>query len=490
LGAVKKVSKAILVGLAALVVLAGALVAGLNLFVQSPASQLQIQEELSGALRMPLKFVNIGVSPLGRLRITGITIPNAGVNFLEATSFDARFRLLPLLRGRLELTRMRMENPKILWMQSADGKWKLPEPERAAKISAENPPKAETAHAKSPFDVILGRIEVKGGGVDLVDKEHKHVATLANIHLFYDTLGADHFAGRFTVDQLTFAGAMSVEKLSSPFEYDGQSLNLSKIAAALAGGTLDGTLRLRSEKGSSPMETTLGFKNVDMDRLARQLGMPAGQATGLLAGQIALHGDAQKPEDLKGQATLDLRNAQFQQLELFQTIGQVLGLRELSDLRVKDGHGDFRLAGEKIVINKIALNTPDLQLTAEGMARRNKKLNLTAQLSVEEDLVQRLPGAVRDSFKPTDGGRRAINFAITGTVDRPRTDLLDKLIGQKINVQLGGLLHDIFGHGKPRDERGTKEGKAKEEGNSTTPPAEPPPAPAPIPAPQPAAPNP
>ncbi len=97
--AVKKVSKAILITLAIVLALGTALLVGLNLYVQSPGTQARIQTELSKALRLPLQLTNTSVTPWSDLRITGITIPSGGANFLEAASFTARYRLLPLLEG-------------------------------------------------------------------------------------------------------------------------------------------------------------------------------------------------------------------------------------------------------------------------------------------------------------------------------------------------------------------------------------------------------
>ncbi len=119
---VKKVSKAILIGLAVLVALGVALIVGLNLYIQSPGSQARIQEELSKLLRLPLKLTNVSVSPFGSLRVTGLTIPNGGANFLDAASFNARYRLLSLLQGKLVITEMNVESPKIVWIQAVDGK--------------------------------------------------------------------------------------------------------------------------------------------------------------------------------------------------------------------------------------------------------------------------------------------------------------------------------------------------------------------------------
>jgi hypothetical protein len=158
------------------------------------------------------------------------------------------------------------------------------------------------------------------------------------------------------------------------------------------------------------------------------------------------------------------------------------------------------MAGDKIYIEKLTLNTSDLQLAAKGTARTDKRLNLEAQLSVEEAASQHLPGMIRDNFLPIEGGRRAIAFTVTGTTDKPKTNLLDKLMGQKENNQLGSLLTNIFGGEKPKqdddktkkDDKKKKKDKEKEKAVQTgpTPPASNLVPTTPQPQPQPATPNP
>jgi hypothetical protein len=135
----------------------------------------------------------------------------------------------------------------------------------------------------------------------------------------------------------------------------------------------------------------------------------------------------------------------------------VLGLRQFSDLRVKDGLSELRLSGEKIYVERLLLNTADLQLSSKGIVRLDKRVTLEAQLSVEEALVNQLPGMVRESFVAAENGRRTIDFNISGTTEKPKTNLLDKLVGQKINAQFGDLLGSLFGRDKKDDEKKKKE---------------------------------
>lgn len=480
---VKKVSKAILIGLAVLAALGVALVVSLNLYIQSPGSQARIQEELSKSLRLPLKLTNVSVSPFGSLRITGITIPNGGANFLDAASFNARYRWLPLLHGELVITEMEVENPKIVWTETADGKWKLPQPEQAESVSGadanqklvkeeqekteEKKPKAEAEKAaeekKGNFAVIVQRFDIKGGSAELFDNAGKHVAVLSDVNMTYTSLTADHIEGTATIGKVVWTDSFTLENVNTPFKFADGAFNLSEIAAAFAGGTLQGKYHTHTEKDHSPFKIAVTFAKLDLDRLGTQMGAPAGQSVGTLGGQIEIHGDTNRSDRLEGEGRVDVRDAQFHQLDLFQNIGQILGMRELSDLRVHDGHSELRLAGEKILVEKLTLNTADLQLAAHGTARMDKRLNLEAELSAEDAVVQRLPGMIRDNFVPVDGGRHALSFVINGTVDKPKTNIMDKLIGQKINTQFGDVLGTIFGGDKPKpeDDKAKKEDKKK-----------------------------
>jgi hypothetical protein len=492
---VKKVSKAILIGLAALIVLVLALLVGLNLYVQSPGAQARIQEELSKALHMPLKLTNTSVSPWSDLRIAGITIPDGEANFLEAKAFTASYRLLPLLDSKLIITEMRVENPKIVLRQTKDGKWKLPEPEKAAEISREEsqpsavpglpvgtaavPPDAPVSEApareaekvvrkekkakkRSDFAVTVNRFEVKNGLVELLAHDLQHVAVFNEVNMTYTTLTPERVEGTATIGRAVWADGLTLENVRTPFSYAdaNQEFSLPEITAILAGGSLRGKYHSRKEAEHSPFTASAEFENIDVDRLVTQTGGEAGQATGEIRGQFALHGDTDRFEKAEGSGRLDLRDGQFRQLEFFQNIGQVLGLRELSNLRLKEGHSELRLSGDKIYVEKLLLTTSDLQLSSTGIVHLNKKVALEAQLSVEEALVKQLPGMVRDSFTVAADNRRAIDFKITGTTEKLKTNLLDKLIGQKVNAQFGDLLGSLFGSDrKPEEDK-----KKKEEG--------------------------
>ncbi|MDP9253730.1 MAG: hypothetical protein M3O66_02130, partial [Verrucomicrobiota bacterium] len=85
---------------------------------------------------------------------------------------------------------------------------------------------------------------------------------------------------------------------------------------------------------------------------------------------------------------------------------------------------------------------------ATGTITFSGKLRLESQLAVNEKIRGQLFRAIRDNFQPTnEPGFGAVAFQVSGTVDRPKTNLMDKLVGQDLK-DLGSVLNSLFGGGK------------------------------------------
>ncbi len=471
MSAVKKVSKAILIGLAVVVALVIALLVGLNLYVQSPGAQARIQEELSKALRLPLKITNTSVTPWSDLRITGISIPHGSANFLEAASFTARYRLLPLLDGKLIITEMQVEAPKVIWVQSPDGKWKLPgpeeqsvekPPEKPIEAKIENVAKTEKIRPvqKKNFAVIINRFDVKDGAFELLDKDRKHVATFTEVNMIYTKLTSEQVEGTATVGKVIWADGLTLENATTPFSFTSadHELSLPDIAATLAGGTVRGRYLSRAEGDHTMYTCAAKFERVDLDRFFTQSGGDARQATGELSGNFDMRGESGRKDKLTGTGHLTLRDGRFRQLGFFQTIGEVFNIRSLTDFRVSEGDAELHLSGQKILVERILLAATDLRVSAKGTIHLDKRVNLEAKLAAEDSLLQAIPSLFTDNFVRGEDGRRAITFNIGGTTDKLKTDLVERMKSQTINNQLGGLL-SLFGSNDKKEE----EKKKKEE---------------------------
>src|SRR3954468_19040809 len=145
MGRVLLITLGVFVGVALLILI------GVNLYVQSRGTQARIQQELSQRLGAPLRIQRISVTPWWGLKLTGITIPQTqpGVSpdFLTAKTFRLRIRFSSLFGGQLVIKEVSVINPKIVWAQTEDGKWKFP--------SRPPPPLPSPPPATEPSQIVV-----------------------------------------------------------------------------------------------------------------------------------------------------------------------------------------------------------------------------------------------------------------------------------------------------------------------------------------------
>src|SRR5207237_2723100 len=135
----RKLRRITFIAFAAVIALGAILLLGVNLYVQSHGTQAKIQQELSRRLGTRLEIRSMSVTPWGGLQLSGITIPQTSPagprHFLEAKTFRLRVRFLSLFSRRLVIKEVSLINPKVVWPQDAEGKWKLPK-SRGTKTAA------------------------------------------------------------------------------------------------------------------------------------------------------------------------------------------------------------------------------------------------------------------------------------------------------------------------------------------------------------------
>jgi hypothetical protein len=91
---VSKTVRVLFIALASVLGLAGVVLIGANLYLQSKGTQARIQQELSHRVGSEVQIKRISLTPWGGLTLSGLTIPqslpNQPGNFLEARSFRLR----------------------------------------------------------------------------------------------------------------------------------------------------------------------------------------------------------------------------------------------------------------------------------------------------------------------------------------------------------------------------------------------------------------
>ena len=474
MGRVLLIALGVLLGVTLLILI------GVNLYVQSRGTQARIQQELSQRLGTTLRIQRISVTPWWGLKLTGITIPQTqpGVtpDFLTAKTFRLRIRFSSLFGGQLVIKEMSLINPEIVWAQNADGKWRFPSvptptPTIAPQDTASGPPASpeqkievapnaaisEAAASPPPIESKTAPYTPEVQGVNVVrarfrflDEKLKSVATFQDVDFRSTFRTVNDLSGNITIAKTSLRDRFFLQELHSPLTYDSSKLDFSQIVARAGEGHIAGHFTIEPQTEDSPFTVSVRFTDVNADKIIVEAGGVPGTVTGKLEGHLDASGKTADPDALSGAGEIILRDGQVRQYALLVALGQLLQIQELQQLRLDQANVKYHINPGVVTIEELIFRSENIRLTATGTVSFDGKLQLESQLAVNEKMRSQLFKAIRGNFKPIDEpGYTAVNFQVSGTVGRPKTNLMEKLIGRDLK-DLGSILTDFLGGGKSK----------------------------------------
>jgi type II secretion system protein N len=465
---VRKLVRIVVFFAGALVALAAVVLLGMNLYVQSQGTQARIQQEIRRHFGGELKIARVSVTPWGGLKLSGITVPqtdqpNTG-NFLEAQTVGLQLRFLSLFSRRPVITEIALVDPKVTWQQNGEGKWKLPglrerqapaapedevssAPEEVAPppsgTPATEPAVASPPVAKTPrqtFTAEIRHLNIRHGNFRFVDRANRLVAAFENVGMRSVLRGPASLRGRAAVQRISLRDRFFVQQLTTPLRYESGELELAQIAARIGDGQLNGHFSLESETQDSPFSVEATFKNVEADRLITEAGGPSGTLQGKLEGNFQAKGKTADADALAGSGEIVLHEGQVRQYPLLVAVGQMLQIEELMQLRLDQAVAKYRVTPGVVNVDQLDLRSANIHLSATGTITFSGKLRLDSKLSVNENLYGRLYKPIRVNFQPTnEPGFYGVNFQITGTIERPKNNLLEKAVGSGLKDLLNNI---------------------------------------------------
>ncbi|MFL6590867.1 MAG: type II secretion system protein GspN [Chthoniobacterales bacterium] len=508
----QKFGRIVLIGLGLIVGVAVLILIGVNMYVQSRGTQERIQQELSRRLGTSLHIQRISVTPWAGLKLTGITIPQTdpGVSpeFLTAKTFRLRIRFGSLFAQHLVIKEISLINPEVVWAQNAEGKWRLPVapvptvpepaptlPEPVPPASSPPPPESKSEMAPAPplptasavvempskpaaFTPEVQGVNVIGARFRFLDEKLKPVATFEGVDFRSSFRTATDLRGNINIAKTSLRDRFFLQQLYSPLRYDSNELEFAAIIARAGEGEISGHFAMQPQAHDSPFTVHINFRDVQADKIITEAGGAFGTVTGKLEGHLDATGNTADANALTGSGEIVLREGQVRQYALLMALGQLLQIQELQQLRLDEAQIKYHINPGIVTIDELVFRSENIHLSATGTVGFDGRLQLESQLAVNEKMRAQLFRAIRDNFKPTDDpGYSAVGFQVTGTVGRPKTNLMDKLIGRDLK-DLSSVISGLMGGGK--SEKKKKPQAPAADGNAM-PPTSPTPSPAPSP---------
>ena len=253
-----------------------------------------------------------------------------------------------------------------------------------------------------------------------------------------------------------------LSRLQSPLQYDPAMLDLSQVSAAVAVGQVSGRFTMHPQEHDSPFTASVKFREVQADQIVTNAGGDPGVVQGKLEGNLTAAGKTADPNALIGSGEIYLRDGQVQQYSLLIALGKILQLEELAHLHFDQASVKYHLTPGLVTVDELLLRSPHIRLTATGTVTFAGKMRLESQLAVNEKIRAQLFSAIRDNFEPTtDPAFAAVGFQVSGTVGRPKTNLVEKLVGQDLN-DLGSVINSFLGGKKSGNSKKKKHPDAGE----------------------------
>jgi hypothetical protein len=435
----------------------------INLYLQSDGVQQRIRDAALRSLGTDVKIQSTMYTPWSGLVLRGISVPdptNANLNIVEATALRVRFSVAPLFSRRFVITEGTLFEPKLIVRQLENGDWLIPLPPARTQVpEAPKDPSLTTAKGAS-FKAELQHFRLRGGNVVFFNAKNRAIITLDRTNISGQIALDRSAAGIFEIGKADFFNALKPRKIGGPFTWDGKVLDLPDIQGSLAGGKLIGKYRVESAEQPS-FVLGLQLAGVLLRKLVEEAQLEPGKTEGVLQGSVSLGGDPRNSDSITGEGHFELVSAKLKPVDFLIKLGELLEIDELQLLKLSEARVDMTIRDERVQVDDIILRSDNLILRGNGPVRFNGKMNLDARLLFNLKLQNQLKGVLGKNLADSeDPNYRQIPFTVTGKIDNPKTDLLDKLVGVKVGQDVGGVLINILRSSVPQKPEDKKEEKA------------------------------
>jgi len=499
---VQKLGQLTVLLIGGLLVFATVLFIALNLYVQSEGTQARIQQELRQRFGTALKIGRISVTPWSGVKLSNITIaqgPTGSANFLEAKNFGLRIALFSLFSRKLVIKEATLVSPSVVWPQNPEGKWRLPDlrgertenspqpamqaqgsapgqpedietpaPEIAAASPAEKAPvpPSRTKKAAPPVISEIHKVTLTDGSFRFLGRGSEPVANLQGVRFRASIANPTALHGHARVEKVSLRDRFFIQQMRSPLRYDENGLDLAQISARVGSGDVAGRFTMQPETEESPFHVETKFRGVQADQIISEAGGPSGVLQGKLEGSLQADGKTTDPDALAGNGELLLHDGQLRQYNVLVALGRLFQIEELTQLHLDQAEAKYHITPGVVTIDELVLRSQNIHLSGTGTVSFRGKLHLNSRLAINEKVRAQLFKPIRANFQPTDEpGYSAVDFEVTGTVERPKTNLLEKVVGR----DLKDLMNNFLGGGKSDKPKKKREKGMESRGDESAP---------------------
>ena len=420
--------------------------------LNTPEFKKTLLERAKATVGAEVLVKEMDISVLSGVTLKGVTIANPAPfpgNLLTADAFVLRYRLRPLLSGRLEVERLALERPVVALAMDSRGAFNYEKLGGGAKAA---PPKGSPASrpAASPIELVLKKLAVDNAEILMQDATKAPLMKVQDFDLdsaFKVVGAAAQGSGTARIATLSLADLMFVRGISAPIEMSKDSVKLAPIRATLAGGTLGGDVKVNLKDGFRYV-ASLEVKGAQVQRLLEE-AKSARAVSGTLLAQASVEGAGGLPT-MKGKGRAEIADCKVSNMPVFGAVAAALRVPALTSPSFDQCLVEFTLGASRLQMTVISLKGKQVQLTGRGTTNLDTySLDYDLNLALGTETLDKVPvRELKAAFKDRGDGFSAMDFKVTGTSTAPQTDLASRVGKAAATEAATAGLKKLFGKKK------------------------------------------
>ena len=421
--------------------------------LNTPEFKKTLLERAKATVGTDVQVKEMDISILSGVTLKGVTIANPAPfpgNLLTADAFVLRYRLRPLLSGRLEVERLALERPVVALAMDSRGAFNYEKLAGGAKAAPSKGSPASGPAAASPIELILKKLAVDNAEILMQDATKAPLMKVQDFDLdsaFKVVGAAAQGSGTARIATLSLADLMFVRGISAPIEMSKESVKLAPIRATLAGGTLGGDVKVNLKDGFRYV-ASLDVKGAQVQKLLEE-AKSARAVSGTLLAQASVEGSGGLPT-MKGKGRAEIADCKVSNMPVFGVVAAALRVPALSSPSFDQCLVEFTLGASRLQMTMISLKGKQMQLTGRGTTDLDTySLDYDLNLALGTETLDKVPvRELKAAFKDRGDGFSAMDFKVTGTSTAPQTDLASRVGKAAATEAATAGLKKLFGKKK------------------------------------------
>jgi len=425
--------KKILLAVAAvvLVVVVGIVAYGVRLAgsLNTPEFQKTVLDQAKAAVGGDVRVEDMKISLLSGVTLRKIALKNPAPfpgDLLTADAFVLRYKLLPLLAGRIEVERLSLEKPALGLVMDAKGVFNYeklgPKPSPGAKA-------APAAGPAVPLKIVLSRLSVDDASVTMTDHTKAPLLSVEDADFtsaFEIEGGVARGSGKATIKTVNVGDVLFVKGVSAPLSASKEEVKLAPIRAKVAGGDASGDVTVRL-KGGFRYVANVDLDGTSVKTLLEEAKSVAG-VTGTLRGKATFEGTGGLPT-LKGRGQAQVADCRVENAKVMALLSTALQVPELANPEFDECRLEFTMTGSRVQTPVVSLKGDAMQLTGHGTYNVDTyAIDYDMSLALAAKLLAKVTRKeLRPAFKDRGDGFSTVEFRVFGTTLAPQTDLLSRV---------------------------------------------------------------